>query len=75
VAKGLPEAERPPNGHEEDHWKRIVEITLNTERKQECLKRDEKFDMHFSAAVGTNSLHHNSKLDLKKKNFLRTELS
>ena len=51
VSKGLPDEERPSIGEEETKWPRIAEIARDGSRKLECLKRDEKFDMHFTAAV------------------------
>jgi len=57
VGKGLRESDKPQLGQEESHWPRIVELTQNGGWKQECLKRDEKFDMRFSTAVGTYILH------------------
>ena len=54
VSKGLPAVDVPHNGLEESHWPRIVTLASDREWKKECLKRDEKFDMHFSAAVRVN---------------------
>lgn len=51
VAKGLLESDRPTPGEEEKVWPRLLELFRAPEWKQECLKRDEKFDMHFSNAV------------------------
>lgn len=53
VNKGLPDNEKLSEGTEETSWTRLSEYVQNSEWKQECLKRDEKFDMHFSAAVRT----------------------
>lgn len=50
VAKGLPNEEKPSQGEEEVRWPRIAELARDQNRKLECLKRDEKFDMHFTAA-------------------------
>ncbi|TFK44293.1 tRNA synthetases class I (C) catalytic domain-containing protein [Crucibulum laeve] len=50
VSKGLPENERPAQGQEDKVWPRLCELVQNQEWKQECLKKDEKFDMYFSAA-------------------------
>jgi cysteinyl-tRNA synthetase len=51
VSKGLSEPDKVAEGEEEKAWFCIVELARGTDWKQECLKRDEKFDMHFSAAV------------------------
>lgn len=51
VAKALPISERPIEGHEEKAWHRLGELIQDKAWKQECLRRDEKFDMHFSSAV------------------------
>ncbi|EGO25879.1 hypothetical protein SERLADRAFT_437591 [Serpula lacrymans var. lacrymans S7.9] len=50
ISKGLPESERPSNGDEAKSWPRLADLFKDKAWKQECLKRDEKFDMHFSAA-------------------------
>ena len=51
VGKGLPESVKVVEGEEEKAWSRIVELVRDKDWQRECLKRDEKFDMHFSAAV------------------------
>lgn len=51
VSKGLPESERVVEGQEETAWSRLTELAQDKSWKQECLKRDEKFDMYFSSAV------------------------
>jgi hypothetical protein len=51
VGKGLLEDQRPVEGEEEQAWPRLVELIQDKAWKQECLKRDEKFDMYFSSAV------------------------
>lgn len=51
VTKGLGANESLPAGDEEAAWPRLAELFQNKAWKQECLKRDEKFDMYFSAAV------------------------
>lgn len=51
VLKGLGANESLPVGSEETAWPRLAELFQNKAWKQECLKRDEKFDMYFSAAV------------------------
>ena len=50
--KGLPDSDKPVPGDEEKSWPRLVELSQNKNWKQECSKRDEKFEMYFSAAVG-----------------------
>lgn len=51
VNKGLPESEKIVEGNEDDTWKALSVKIQNNSWKQECLKRYEKFDMAFSAAV------------------------
>lgn len=51
VGEGLPDGEKPPQGKEEETWSLFVDRIKDKEWKQGCLMRDEKFDMHFSAAV------------------------
>lgn len=51
VSKGVPENIRASEGNEESAWLRISKLYADSGWKQECLKRDEKFDMHYSAAV------------------------
>jgi hypothetical protein len=51
VNKGVPTNDRVTEGNEETAWPRISELYSNPEWKQECLKRDEKFDMYYSSAV------------------------
>ncbi|KAG1736026.1 tRNA synthetases class I (C) catalytic domain-containing protein [Suillus lakei] len=53
VSKGLPDEEKPSRGEEEVRWPRIDGLARDQSRKLECLKRDEKFDMHFTAANRT----------------------
>ncbi|OAX37915.1 hypothetical protein K503DRAFT_719061, partial [Rhizopogon vinicolor AM-OR11-026] len=53
VSKGLPDEEKPSQGEEETRWPRIAELAQDGSRKLECLKRDEKFDMYFTAANRT----------------------
>ncbi|KAG2031456.1 tRNA synthetases class I (C) catalytic domain-containing protein [Suillus americanus] len=50
VSKGLPDEEKPSRGEEEVRWPRIAGLARDQSRKFECLRRDEKFDMHFTAA-------------------------
>jgi len=51
VRKGLPENEKVPEGSEDTVWLRISELYQKPEWRQECLKRDEKFDLYYSSAV------------------------
>lgn len=51
LSKGLPDGSKPATGEEEISWPHLVELFQNKGWKQECTKRDEKFEMHFSAAV------------------------
>lgn len=60
LAAGLPEEEKPPEGQEETTWKAISEKVKDENWKTECLKRDEKFDMHFRASVSIVPLCSNS---------------
>jgi len=56
VSKGVPETEKAGNGNEEAAWSRISLLYSTPGWKQECLKRDEKFDMHYSSAVSNKSI-------------------
>ena len=51
VSKGLLQAERPAEGTELEAWPQLVSRYQDKTWKQECLQRDEKFDMQFTAAV------------------------
>lgn len=52
VASGLPPDERVFGTDEVDtKFRQISQSIQNKEWKQECLKRDEKFDMNFTSAV------------------------
>ena len=53
VNKGLAETDKATEGTEEATWSRILDLYTQPEWKQECLKRDEKFDMHYSSSVRT----------------------
>ncbi|KAH9485083.1 putative cysteine--tRNA ligase [Psilocybe cubensis] len=53
VNKGVPENEKIIEGREEESWRTICASYQNSAWKQECLKRDEKFDMYYSAARRT----------------------
>jgi cysteinyl-tRNA synthetase len=57
VNKGLPGNEKISEGAEEASWSKLSELLQDQEWKQECLKRDEKFDMNFTAAVRLLSIH------------------
>ncbi|KAJ3509023.1 hypothetical protein NLJ89_g5438 [Agrocybe chaxingu] len=50
VSKGVPEAQKAAEGNEDVAWSNISQNYQTAEWKQECLKRDEKFDMHYSSA-------------------------
>ncbi|KAG6900716.1 hypothetical protein C0993_003742 [Termitomyces sp. T159_Od127] len=65
VGRALSESDRPRGGEEVTAWPRLTEQVQDKAWKQECLKRDEKFDMHFSSAVRTLSAVHTaqSRLD------------
>ncbi|KAG6920156.1 hypothetical protein DXG01_004922 [Tephrocybe rancida] len=64
VGKGLSEAGRPAEGEEESTWPRLTELIKDKAWKQECLKRDEKFDMYFSSAARTLAAIHISRASL-----------
>lgn len=51
VNKGLLESEKISEGQEKEAWKVLAQKVQDNSWKQECLKRYEKFDMAFSAAV------------------------
>ena len=51
VSKGVPENIRPKDGNEDETWIRISELYKNAEWRQECLKREGKFDMYCASAV------------------------
>ncbi|KAF8070794.1 tRNA synthetases class I (C) catalytic domain-containing protein [Lyophyllum atratum] len=65
VGKGLAEVERPAEGEEESAWPRLTELMQNKAWKQECLKRDEKFDMYFSSATRASAALHTAKSRLE----------
>ncbi|KAF5388684.1 hypothetical protein D9757_004757 [Collybiopsis confluens] len=50
VGAGLPPTERITVDQAESEFGRISQLVQNKEWKQECLKRDEKFDMNFTSA-------------------------
>ncbi|KAF7332125.1 DALR-2 domain-containing protein [Mycena kentingensis (nom. inval.)] len=53
LGKGLPAGLAPAEGEEDAFWPRLLELAGDPAWKQECTKRDEKFDMHLSAASQT----------------------
>ncbi|KAJ7929753.1 cysteine-tRNA ligase isoform b variant [Mycena leptocephala] len=53
LAKGLPAGDIPTEGNEDNSWARIAELMENKNWRQECLRRDEKFEMQFSSARQT----------------------
>ena len=63
VSKGLPNESRVEAGKEWESWEALVELFQDKAWKQEGLKRDEKFEMHFTAAVGVPR-HHHRRLDV-----------
>ncbi|EKM54728.1 uncharacterized protein PHACADRAFT_258757 [Phanerochaete carnosa HHB-10118-sp] len=67
VAKGLPESERPASGSEQDTWPHLVSRFQSEDKswKLECLKRDEKFEMQFTAANKAYNAIQNSRQALQ----------
>ncbi|KAI0049963.1 hypothetical protein FA95DRAFT_1488235 [Auriscalpium vulgare] len=55
VGKGLAESDRPAPGTEWDAWAALAQKFQDKSWKAEGLKRDEKFEMHFSAAARTHT--------------------
>ncbi|KAJ7834242.1 tRNA synthetases class I (C) catalytic domain-containing protein [Mycena olivaceomarginata] len=53
LRKGLSVADAPKEGDEDSAWPRLAELVQNKDWKQECLRKDEKFDMNFSSASQT----------------------
>ncbi|KAJ6561983.1 tRNA synthetases class I (C) catalytic domain-containing protein [Mycena capillaripes] len=53
LGKGFKEGNPPGEGDEEKNWPRLVELMQDADWKQECLRKDEKFDMHFTSANQT----------------------
>ncbi|KAJ8482254.1 hypothetical protein ONZ45_g15017 [Pleurotus djamor] len=53
VSKGLAESDKIPKGEEVAKWLQVAQLSQDKQWKQECSKRDEKFDMHISAATLT----------------------
>lgn len=52
VGKGLPESDRPALGSEREKWPALVERFQDKAWRLQGLQKDEKFEMHFNAAVG-----------------------
>jgi hypothetical protein len=76
LSKGLPDGERLLEGEEDESWLRLVHLGEKEEWKQECLKRDEKFDMYFSAAVRIYRLQRSPlSVHIRKKKRVRNELT
>jgi cysteinyl-tRNA synthetase len=48
---GLPDTDRPAVGEEKTQWSKLLTLNENVEWRAGCLKRDEKFGMHFTAVV------------------------
>ncbi|KIK60442.1 hypothetical protein GYMLUDRAFT_43756 [Collybiopsis luxurians FD-317 M1] len=65
VGAGLPPDERIPADQVDTQFGRISELILNKDWKQECLKRDEKFDMNFTSANRTLSALKSAETNLK----------
>ncbi|KAK7692221.1 hypothetical protein QCA50_003845 [Cerrena zonata] len=53
VSKGLLETDRLASGQERSAWASFTTRFQDKAWKQECLKRDEKFEMHFNASNKT----------------------
>lgn len=51
VSKGLPREQIPPSGSEWQAWSELSIKAADKAWKNDALKRDEKFDMYFTAAV------------------------
>ncbi|KAF8647102.1 hypothetical protein AX16_006936 [Volvariella volvacea WC 439] len=51
VGNGVSDGEKPAVGQEEEGWIRIEKLAQDKQWKQDCLKRDEKFDMYLSTAA------------------------
>ncbi|KIK24834.1 hypothetical protein PISMIDRAFT_677956 [Pisolithus microcarpus 441] len=55
VSKALPDVVKAREGEESVGWLRIEQFIQDKDQKAECLRRDEKFDMHLTAARQTFS--------------------
>ncbi|KAK0242105.1 tRNA synthetases class I (C) catalytic domain-containing protein [Armillaria nabsnona] len=53
VGKGLPDTRVLSPGEEDTKWSEIAVLAQNAQWKQDCLRRDEKFDMYLSSASRT----------------------
>lgn len=53
VSKGLPPDEVPPIGLERQTWSKLSIKISDKAWKDEAIKKDEKFEMHFNAAVSS----------------------
>ncbi|KAM6502102.1 tRNA synthetases class I (C) catalytic domain containing protein [Amanita muscaria] len=65
VSRGLP----PDNASQvwnEESWITLDELAQDKDWKRECLKRDEKFDMHVTTARRTYKALQNAKLQLSR---------
>ncbi|KIL65876.1 hypothetical protein M378DRAFT_76124 [Amanita muscaria Koide BX008] len=65
VSRGLP----PDNTSQvwnEESWNTLDELAQDKDWKRECLKRDEKFDMHVTTARRTYKALQNAKLQLSR---------
>lgn len=51
VGKGLPATDLPPAGSERAQWPKLVERFQDKEWRLQGLQKDEKFEMHYKAAV------------------------
>ena len=56
VSKGLADLDRPAKGKEKESWPQLVTRFQDKAWRQDGLKRDEKFEMHFTAAVRASLL-------------------
>ena len=54
VCKGLSPVDTPTEGQEWDNWTILTSKMQDATWKTECMRRDEKFDMHFTAAVSVH---------------------
>ncbi|KAF8198063.1 tRNA synthetases class I (C) catalytic domain-containing protein [Pholiota molesta] len=68
VSKGVPENIKATEGTEEAAWSQINGLYQSLEWKQECLKRDEKFDMYYTSARRTLDAIASAQSELEKGN-------
>lgn len=52
--KGLLPSDQIQEGQEDQGWAVLTQRVTDNAWKQECLKRNEKFDMHLTEAVSMN---------------------